>query len=47
MAAVATVWDRVLRAVPGKGDAVLDASGLDYCDGAGMALIHEMADRAH
>ena len=37
--AVATVWDRALRAVPGKDEAVLDAHQLTYCDGAGMALI--------
>lgn len=39
------VWDDALRALPDQGDAVLDASELAYCDGAGMGLIHDMASR--
>ena len=45
IAEVARIWDRALRARPPRGDAVLDASGVEYCDGAGMGLIHEMTRR--
>tara|TARA_R110002072_G_scaffold217365_1_gene374957 strand:- start:21328 stop:22479 length:1152 start_codon:yes stop_codon:yes gene_type:complete len=39
------VWDVALRALPKQGDAILDAAELDYCDGAGMSLIHDMSSR--
>ncbi len=39
------VWDRGVRAVPGTGETILDAAELEYIDGAGTSLIHEMATR--
>ena len=41
----AAVWNTALKAVPGKGEAILDASGITSCDGAGISLIHDLAHR--
>ena len=39
----ASIWDAAVKALPGTGNAELDASELEYCDGVGMTLIHDLA----
>jgi len=42
---VAGAWDRALSAAEKGGRILVDASGVDYCDGAGIALLWELQRR--
>ncbi len=44
-AAIGTLWPRAMEHASGAGALVVDASALEYCDGAGAALLLELRRR--
>jgi phospholipid/cholesterol/gamma-HCH transport system permease protein len=39
------IWSRAMNLVAGAKNAVLDASGIDYCDGSGIALLVQLRNQ--